>query len=416
VTQPTAPGDYCLAILTRLPSVPARLLSALVLVVVVIGPALVVAGPAGQAAARPAKPSTSGARTAATPTTAPPAPPALKASILVDADTGNVLDGLNSRTPLPPASLTKVLTALTAINTISPTASIPVSARAEAAPADKMFMKQGQIWTFDQLIHCLLLASANDAAIALAEQAGGSLEGFQAMFAATARSLGLEDQPVLKDPAGLDGPSGVDGGNLISPRDLAIAARALLTQPVLAQIVATPVYYFPGPDNVQHRLTNHNKLFLTTYPGAIGVKTGFTDRAGACLIAAARRDGRTLIAVVMHGSNPTQSAQALLDKGFATPVMAEPTTDRLPAVTSGAPAPAPSTTISPAPAPATGNAAGPVHQSAVHKARTTGLLAPLPSSWPLRIAVVVFGGVGVALLVTMVRRPRRTPRYPRPGR
>jgi D-alanyl-D-alanine carboxypeptidase (penicillin-binding protein 5/6) len=330
-------------------------------------------------------------------------PPPARAWILVDADTGNVLDGLGARTPLPPASLTKVLTAIAAINSMPPTAAIPVSTLAEAAPADKMFMKQGQVWTFDQLIHCLLLASANDAAIALAEKAGGSLQGFQAMFAATAQSLGLADQPVLKDPAGLDGPSGVDGGNMISPRDLAIAARALLAQPVLAQIVATPVYYFPGPDDVQHRLTNHNKLFLTSYAGAIGVKTGFTDRAGACLMAAARRDGRTMLAVIMHGANPTQTAEALLDRGFATPAGAEPTADQLPAVTSGAPKAKSAPSTATTPAPAAGHS-----PAALHKASSSGVLGGLPSSWLARIAVIAFGLTGLALLARVARRPRRT--------
>jgi D-alanyl-D-alanine carboxypeptidase len=255
-----------------------------------------------------------------------------------------------------------------------------------------------------------LLASANDAAIALAERAGGTVEGFQSMFAATAASLGLADQPILKDPAGLDGPSGVDGGNLISARDLAIAARALLAQPFLAQIVATPVYYFPGPDNVQHRLTNHNKLFLTTYAGAIGVKTGFTDRAGACLIAAARRNGRTMLAVVLHGSNPTQTAEALLDKGFATPVEAEPTVDRLPAVTSGAPKPTPSTTTGPSLA-----TSGVVGAPSLHKA-SSDILGPTPSSWPVRIAVIILAVVGLALLAVMTRRRRpRRPHYAHSG-
>jgi D-alanyl-D-alanine carboxypeptidase (penicillin-binding protein 5/6) len=337
-------------------------------------------------------------------TTAPP--PTAKAWILVDGDTGNILDAGNPRTPLPPASLTKVLTAITAINNLPATATIPVSARAEAAPPDKMFMKQGQVWTFDQLIHCLLLASANDAAIALAEGAGGSVEGFQSMFAATAASLGLADQPVLKDPAGLDGSSGVDGGNLISPRDLAIAARALLAQPVLAQIVATPLYYFPGPDNVQHRLTNHNKLFLTGYAGAIGVKTGFTDRAGVCLIAAARRNGRTMLAVVMHGTNPTQMAETLLDKGFATAPETESRVDQLPAVTTGAPQPKPK------PATTTDPAAPQAKPQAKAKAKAkakTRSLGSLPSSWPVRIAMFAFGLVGLALLATVSRRrPSRT--------
>ena len=185
-----------------------------------------------------------------------------------------------------------------------------------------------------------VLSSANDAAVALAERAGGTVEGFQRMFAATAADLGFADRPVLNDPAGLDGPQGVEGGNLVSARDLAIATRALLAQPTLAAIVATPIYYFTGPDGFHHRLTNHNYLFLKTYAGAIGVKTGYTARAGHCLIAAARRGGRTMLTVVLDSGNPTQAAKQLLDKGFATPVADEPTADQLPPVRFGVAAPA----------------------------------------------------------------------------
>jgi D-alanyl-D-alanine carboxypeptidase (penicillin-binding protein 5/6) len=265
----------------------------------------------------------------ATTTTAPP--PVSKAWILVDADTGNVVDAGNDRTPLPPASLTKVITALTASN-LTPDTPVAVSARAEAAPADKLFMKAGQIWTADEMLHALLISSANDAAVALAEKVGGSLESYQPIFAATALGLGMADHPVLMDPAGLDGPDGVDGGNLVSARDLAMAGRTLLAVPPLAAIAATPVYYFDGPDKVHHRLTNHNKLFLTTYAGAVGIKTGYTKRAGACLMAAARVGGRTMLAVVLNSTNPTAAVKRLLDQGFATPASAEITTDQLPAV------------------------------------------------------------------------------------
>jgi serine-type D-Ala-D-Ala carboxypeptidase (penicillin-binding protein 5/6) len=170
----------------------------------------------------------------------PDGTPRPKAWALVDADTGNVIDAGNDRQPLPPASLTKVITALAVQAVIPPGANVTVSARAEAAPADKMFMKQGQVWTYSEMIHSLLISSANDAAVALAERAGGSIEGFQPLFAATAADLGMADDPVLHDPAGLDGPDGVDGGNLVSARDLAMAARALLANPTLATIVARP--------------------------------------------------------------------------------------------------------------------------------------------------------------------------------
>ncbi|MDQ1428833.1 MAG: hypothetical protein QOK39_2309 [Acidimicrobiaceae bacterium] len=308
---------------------------AAVVMAVGLGAATIVATPA-PAPARPVTPVT----------TAAPLPPP-KGYVLVDADTGRIIDAGNDRTPMPPASLTKVITALAASN-LAPDDPISVSDRAAAAPADKLLLKSGSVWTADEMNRALLLSSANDAAVALAEHMGGTLEGFQPVFARTATGLGMADNPVLVDPAGLDGPDGVEGGNLVSARDLAIAGRALLAVPTLAAIVATPVYYFDGPDGIHHRLTNHNKLFLTTYAGAIGVKTGYTKRAGGCLMAAARVGGRTMLAIILNGANPTAQAKALLDKGFATPVESESIVDQLPAVNLGAlrpPVAAPDTTV-----------------------------------------------------------------------
>jgi D-alanyl-D-alanine carboxypeptidase len=324
----------------------------------------------------------------------------------VDADTGKVIDAGNDRVPLPPASLTKVLTALTVVGSLAPDAQdVPVSARAAGAPADKISMKQGEVWTLTDALYSMMLSSANDAAVALAERAGGTVEGFQTMFAATAADLGLADSPVLMDPAGLDGPEGVEGGNLVSARDLAIASRALLNQPELTTIVGTPIYRFVGPDGFHHRLTNHNRLFLQGYTGAIGVKTGFTRRAGHCLIAAARRDGRTMLAVVMNAADPNGSAKALLDRGFSMPVEAEPATDRLPAVHLGPPT---------------------VAGAAVTPARppTTGVLQPSPaphhhssglgSSWLFRGVVGLLGVIGLLRLRVLLRRRnrRRRPAHP----
>ena len=257
--------------------------------------------------------------------------PTTKAWVLVDADTGNIIEASNDHTPLPPASLTKVITALASSN-LAPSTPVTVNAVAAAAPADKINLKPGQVWTADELFHALLISSANDAAIALAEQVGGTVAGFQVIFSQTAKELGMVDDPILMDPAGLDGTEGVDGGNRVSARDLAIAGRALLADPYLAGIVATQIYNFVGPGNVQHRLVSHDLAFLSSYPGAIGIKTGFTDLAGTCLMAAARRDGRTMLAVVLNSANPTAAAKVLLDQGFATPVATESTADRLPAV------------------------------------------------------------------------------------
>ena len=262
----------------------------------------------------------------------PAAVPPPGAWVLVDADTGNIIDAANAHVPMRPASLTKVITALTADALLTPDTPIPVSARAAGMPAHNLNMKAGQVWTYTDALHALLLSSANDAAVALSEAAAGSVESFQQRFAATASTLSMADSPVLMDPAGLDDHESVGGGNLVSARDLAIAARALLATPTLAEAVAAREYRFHGVDNVDHRLINHNRL-LRTYPGAIGMKTGYTARAGNCLIAVAKRDGRTMISVVLHAVGTSYDPSvALLDKGFATPVAAESAEDHLPAV------------------------------------------------------------------------------------
>ena len=219
----------------------------------------------------------------------------------------------------------------------------------------------------------------------------------------------MADHPVLNDPAGLDGPDGVEGGNLVSARDLAIAGRALLANPALAAIVATTVYHFDGPDNVNHRLTNHNKLFLTSYPGAIGMKTGFTSRAGACLIAAARRDGRTMLAVVLDGANPNQTAKLLLDEGFATPASAEPTAGRLPPVRPAAQTP---------PASSTGQPVAAAHPT---PAAPTAAIRPMPSSPRRRLgsrtlALILVGLVTAALVGAARLRARQSRRRVPPER
>jgi len=268
---------------------------------------------------------------AATPSTpvAPPPPP--RAWVLVDAARGTVLDAGNYREPLPPASLTKLLTALVATSRVGPDDVIPVSSRAEAQPPHKIGMRAGQVWPFDQALHALLMSSANDAAVAIGERVGGSLEGLEALLTRAGEELGLADNPVLRDPAGLDDDSSVGGGNLLSARDLAIVSRAALTNPEIAAVVATPIYEFDGPDGVHHRLINHNRL-LRTYPGAVGMKTGYTRKAGNDLVGAARRGGRTMLAVLLAAPDPYRQMAMLLDRGFATPPSSAGTGDVLPPV------------------------------------------------------------------------------------
>jgi D-alanyl-D-alanine carboxypeptidase (penicillin-binding protein 5/6) len=178
----------------------------------------------------------------------------------------------------------------------------------------------------------MLMVSANDAAVAIAEKiGGGTLDGYVPIAHATAGRLGLEDNPILNDPAGLDDQFANRGGDRISARDLAIVARAVMARPDLMDILKTRQYRFTGGDNVGHVLRNHN-LFLDMYAGANGLKTGTTELAGHTFVGSATRGGRTMLAVIFDAVDAYASAAVLLDQGFNTPVAAEAAFDHLPAV------------------------------------------------------------------------------------
>ena len=188
----------------------------------------------------------------------------------------------------------------------------------------------GVAWPLNEVLQSLLVLSANDAAYAIAQRLSGSLAAFAGVMERSAHQIGMQDSPVFHDPAGLDGTEGYGGGNMVSARDLAIAGRDLLRVPELASIVSEQQYHFVDPTGVAHWLPSMDETFLESYTGAIGIKTGYTDRAGDCLMAAATRGGRTMLAVVMNGYNPTATAIDLLNEGFATPARREPAADRLP--------------------------------------------------------------------------------------
>ena len=298
-------------------------------------------GPAG--AAPRLKPSTrpAGERSPAngprsTTTTLPTAPPAnvlvpdATSYVLVDANTGNVLAGNDERLRLAPASLTKVLTALIAVTYLPPNAKVRGTKASWNAYPNTVGIEIGVAWPLNEVLQSLLVMSANDAAYAIAQRVSGSLPAFAGVMERSARQIGMQDSPVFRDPAGLDGTEGYDGGNLVSARDLAIAGRDLLRVPELAKIVTEQQYHFVDPTGAAHWLPSMDETFLESYTGAIGIKTGYTDKAGDCLMAAATRGGRTMLAVVMNGYNPTATASDLLNQGFATPVSKEPAADRLP--------------------------------------------------------------------------------------
>jgi D-alanyl-D-alanine carboxypeptidase (penicillin-binding protein 5/6) len=279
----------------------------------------------------------------APPPTEPPPPPVPKAYVLVDADTGNVVAQQDARSLHLPASTVKLMTALIAAERLPANDMVPISALAEAMPARKINVKAGQQWTLKDLMHCLLMISANDAAVAIAERVGGTLDGFTQIAQATADRLGLSDRPAFNDPAGLDDEFAHGGGSYTSARDLAIVARAVLARPDLMSIIGTKDYTFTGGDGLGHHFTNHN-LFLGMYDGATGMKTGTTDKAGSTFVGTATRGGRTMLVVEYNAPDYYRSAAVLLDQGFATPVASESKVDALPPVVRDASVPTTPTT------------------------------------------------------------------------
>jgi D-alanyl-D-alanine carboxypeptidase (penicillin-binding protein 5/6) len=335
----------------------------------------------------------------ATPTQAPPLP---KAFVLVDADTGAVISEQDSRTVRPPASTIKLLTALIAVQRLKPGDPIPISPLAEGMPARKINVKAGQVWTFQDLLYSMMMVSANDAAVAIAEKiGGGTLDGYVRIADATAGRLQLSDQPVFNDPAGLDDEFANKGGARISPRDLAIVSRAVLARPDLVNVINTPHYAFTGGDGLGHTLNNHD-LFLDLYPGANGLKTGTTELAGHTFVGSATRGGRTMLAIVFDAADYYGSAASLLDQGFNTPVAAEANLDQLPPVVADASLPPPPVVRVDGPG---GVPAVPKPAVAATAAREGGSSFNSPA---VAAVVLVFGLAGLVVLRrrTVVRRRR----------
>lgn len=246
----------------------------------------------------------------------PPAvPPTVSAAswILYDDTNGVVLDGVDVDVPRPMASTTKLMTALLAMESGRLGDTVVVSQRAADVGESEIGLVAGERIGMDMLLHAMLIRSANDAAIAIAEHVGGSVEGFVQMMNDRAAELGL-DSTSFANPHGLDA-----RGHHSSARDLLTLALLDMTHPEFADIVKTVRYRITDAPDGTERVAESTNQLLTTYRGAIGVKTGYTFGAGLVLVAAAERDGRRLYAVVMGSEGigaHFKDAAALLDYGF----------------------------------------------------------------------------------------------------
>ncbi|MGH6842322.1 MAG: serine hydrolase [Methylocella sp.] len=235
-------------------------------------------------------------------------------ALVIEMPSGAILYEDHATDPWYPASLTKLMTVYVALSAVRDhrielDTPLSVSARAAKMPPSKMGFRPGSLVTLDNALKMLMVKSANDVAVTIAEGVAGSVEAFAEDMNSAARELGLT-QSHFVNPNGLPDPEHVS-----SARDLAILARALyLTFPEQADLFSIGALRLGG-----QVIGNHNNL-LGRYPGADGMKTGFTCAAGWNIVASASQGGRKLIAVILGAPNPrsrTVMAAALFDRGFA---------------------------------------------------------------------------------------------------
>ncbi len=240
-----------------------------------------------------------------------------KSLILIEASSGRVLYENNADEPLPPASVTKIMTLLLVMEAVDNgqiklSDPVTVSEAAAAMGGSQVYLKVGEQLSVEEMIKCVVIASANDAALALAELIAGSEESFVSLMNKRAKELGMKNTN-FENTNGLDDTT---VNHVISARDIAIMSAELMKHTVILK------YTTIWQDSIRNGafvLTNTNRL-IRFYPGANGLKTGSTGKAGFCISAAAKREGMQLIAVVMGSStrdSRNETAKQMLNWGFS---------------------------------------------------------------------------------------------------
>ena len=240
-----------------------------------------------------------------------------KSVILMEASTGKILLEDNADAALPPASVTKIMTLLIVMEAIedgkiSFDDKVTVSNNAASMGGSQVYLEPGEEMTVDEMIKCVVVSSANDAAVALAEYVAGSEEGFVEQMNKRAAELGMQNSH-FENTNGLDD---TVSNHVTSARDIAIMSRELIRHP---KILEYSSIWMDTIRDGEFTLTNTNRL-IRFYNGANGLKTGSTSKAGFCISATALRDNMQLIAVIMGAPNRdtrNEIAKKLLDYGFA---------------------------------------------------------------------------------------------------
>ncbi len=233
-----------------------------------------------------------------------------RSAILIERETGKVLLSHNSHEKLPMASTTKVMTALLALEYGQLDEVATVSRNAYGVPGTSIYLGLGEKITLRDLLYGLMLASGNDAAVAIAEHIGGDVDTFCQMMTQRAAELGCTDT-VFLTPHGLP-----KDGHYTTAHDLAIIAREAMSHDLFREIVSTKRASIPWEGRNYQRILNNKNRLLSNYEGATGIKTGYTKAAGRCLVFGAKRDGLEVIGVVLRCGDWFDEAARLMDSAF----------------------------------------------------------------------------------------------------
>lgn len=229
------------------------------------------------------------------------------AAIVMDMDSGRILYEKNAYTRRSIASTTKIMTAIVALENGYDNEDVIVSKRAASISGSQVNLKEGKTYKLGNLMYAMMLRSGNDAAIAIAEHVGGSVEAFAEMMNRKAAEIGATNTNFVT-PHGLDDPQ-----HYSTPYDLALITRYALKNEKFCEIVGTKSSTFEG-----NPITNTNEM-LSLYPGADGVKTGYTGQAGRCLVTSVNKNGMKIISVVLNcasRSTRAQNSKTILDYAY----------------------------------------------------------------------------------------------------
>jgi len=234
-----------------------------------------------------------------------------ESAILVDSETNQVLYQKNADIHRAPASTTKLMTAILLIENCRLDEMVMAGKHVEEIPSSSLHLKPGEKIAVHDLLHAMLLRSANDAAVAAAQHVAGSVSAFVAMMNKRAAEMGATNTH-FANPNGLN-----SVGHYSTARDLALIGKRAIHIPIINRIVAKRKTTISRSMNREDVVLFNRSHFLRWYPGADGIKTGYTREAGQCLVASATRDGWRLIAVVLKSNNNAADAGALMDYGFS---------------------------------------------------------------------------------------------------